>query len=219
MRLERQRLASKTNILFDLDGTLVDSSAAHARAFEETLTSVAPHANAAFNYDALKGRSTEEAFRKLGFDDPELVTALTYEKQRRFREAVDSGGVALCAGAEILLASLTQRGKRLFIVSGGSPRSTRAVLEKSGILHYFDAVVDSGMTPRSKPAPDPYLLCLRQHDLAPNASLAVEDAENGLIAARAAGLDAALVHNPELSSRYDPAFASLYALLQCLCET
>jgi HAD superfamily hydrolase (TIGR01509 family) len=217
MDVQCELLASKTNILFDLDGTLVDSSPAHGQAFREAIDALAPDLAHTFEYEALKGRSTEEAFVYLGIRDLGLLAALTREKQQRFQVVVKDDRIACCEGAEALLKMLAVAGKRLFIVSGGSPASVRMTLESAGIRHFFEGVVDSGMVDRSKPAPDPYLTCLMRHNLAPEASLAVEDAENGVLSAQAAGLDVAVVHNPELGRRYRPTFASLIALHECLC--
>lgn len=217
MERRRDRLASRANILFDLDGTLVESSGAHARAFAEALGVLAPHLAPGFDYEELKGRSTEEAFAHLGVRDPDLLIALTREKQQRYRRAVADGRVALCEGAAALLEALAMAGKRLFVVSGSSAASVRLILDRAGIRHYFEGVIDAGMVGRSKPAPDPYLLCLARHDLRPESSLAVEDAETGLASAQAAGLDVVVIHNPELARRYGPAFATLPALLDYLC--
>lgn len=211
------RFGSKQNMLFDLDGTLVDSSPAHALAFRETLNGMAPGASQLFNYEDLKGRSTEEAFLYLGFREPEAIAALTREKQMRYRAAAEAGHIQLFMGAHRVLDSLVSAGKRLFIVSGGSPGSVQWTLEHTCIGGYFEGVIDSSMTARSKPAPEPYLLCLARYSLAPEASLAIEDAENGAVSARDAGIDVAIVHNPDLS-RYGPCFESLGAFLEHICS-
>ncbi len=57
-------LPPKAGFLFDLDGTLVDSSALHDRAFRETLAWYAPESLPGFDYEAAKGRTTSEVFRR-----------------------------------------------------------------------------------------------------------------------------------------------------------
>ena len=62
------RLLRKTAFLFDLDGTLLDSSSLHEKIFREVLTDDAPRFLERFDYESLKGKSTTESFRALGIE-------------------------------------------------------------------------------------------------------------------------------------------------------
>jgi beta-phosphoglucomutase len=191
-------LDRKTGFLFDLDGTLVDSSPLHERIFREVLRDRAPRFLEGFDYELLKGKSTAQSFRELGAAEGPLLECLTGEKQRRYRAAVLAGGLNLTPGAREILEFLSALGKRLFVVTGGSRRSVEVALEATGISRYFEGVITADEAPRGKPSPDSFLLCLSNFGIAAGDALGIEDSSNGLSACHAAGLDAVLVNNPLL---------------------
>ncbi|HVT73247.1 MAG TPA: HAD family phosphatase [Lacunisphaera sp.] len=185
--------SSKRAILFDLDGTLVDSSPLHAAAFVASLQPRHAALARAFDYSRHQGRPTAEVFRSLGVSDEEIA-GLTRGKQERYRAAVAAGEVACFPGVPDLLARLHAAGRRLYVVTGASRRSTDQVLAGTGLARFFSGLITAEDTPRGKPAPDPYQQVVNRHGLRPADCLAVEDAANGIASARAAGLDAVLVN-------------------------
>jgi len=126
------RVLRKTAFLFDLDGTLVDSSRLHEKAYREALSEHAPALLEGFDYESLKGKSTEESFRGLGIVEAGALEALASGKQRRYRAAVEAGELRLMPGSREMLEFLQRRRKRLFVVTGGSRRSTDAALDCHG---------------------------------------------------------------------------------------
>ncbi len=65
-----------------------------------------------------------------------------------------------------------------------------ALLAHLGLRHYFDAVVAADHVKLHKPAPDTFLLCAERMGVAPERCIVFEDADFGLQAAAAAGMDA-----------------------------
>jgi beta-phosphoglucomutase len=63
-----------------------------------------------------------------------------------------------------------------------------AVLRRARLERHFRFIVASGDTPRSKPAPDPYIRAAELHALPPAACLAIEDSRWGIVSAKEAGL-------------------------------
>ncbi|HLJ48829.1 MAG TPA: HAD family phosphatase [Bryobacteraceae bacterium] len=175
------------NYLFDLDGTLVDSSPAHAAAFRQAFEQHWPIAG--FDYETAKGKRTADVFTELGAP-PELLNHLVATKQSAYRELVRQGRIILMPGARDLLEALSAQGERMFLVTSGSRRSVAEVLETTGIRRYFEGIVTSDDVARAKPAPDIYLACIERFDLKPEDCLVIEDAESGFASARAAGLRA-----------------------------
>jgi beta-phosphoglucomutase-like phosphatase (HAD superfamily) len=98
---------------------------------------------------------------------------------------------------------LRERGKRLFLVTGGSSRSTRSVLTSLGIFDWFEQIVTADDVAHGKPAPDCWLECLSRGAIAPVHALVVEDAATGIQSARAAGLACIAVNNQELAALKD----------------
>jgi HAD superfamily hydrolase (TIGR01509 family) len=186
--------SSKRNFLFDLDGTLVDSTGLHAGAYREALKPIRPDLAAAFDYAPVAGRPTREIFRELGFHDPEL-TELTRRKQQLYAAAVERGEVIIFDGVIALLAQLHEQGRRLFVVTGGNRASVQRVLETTDLKTYFEGVTTADDVQTGKPSPEPFLYTLARHGLSAAESLVIEDAESGVRSALGAGLEAVLVHS------------------------
>ena len=210
-----QLLRERECILFDLDGTLVDSNACHERAYLTVLRPRLPELAARFDYEPCKGRRTRDALRDMGLSDETLIEEINAAKQQAYRDLVDEGAVVFLPGARQLLSELRNRGKRLFLVTGGSARSTAQVLGRLGIADWFEALVTADDIVHSKPAPDCWIQCLAAACVKASHTVAIEDARNGIISARAAGVDAIGVNNPQLADL--PEFAgSIEDLLNVL---
>lgn len=186
---------SKRNVLFDLDGTLVDSSPAHARAFVETLAAGHPHLAAKFDYGKVAGMRTRDTFTWLGLTDEAEVTELTQRKQALYRAAHDRGEVLLFPGAAQFVAQLHAEGRRLFLVTGASRHSAQRILEVTGLARYFLGMITAEEVSRGKPAPEPYLTALTRYGLERTESVAIEDGEHGVPSAQAAGIDVVTVNS------------------------
>lgn len=193
-------LAGRTAFLFDLDGTLIDSSPCHERAYLDALRSLRPDLAADFRYERYKGWRTRDAVVDMGVRDPAMAEALTEAKQASYRGQVEAGDVALMPGARALLEHLRDRGRRVFLVTGGSRRSTESVLDRLGIREVFEGVVTGDDVVNSKPDPEGFLKCVRDGGIRPEEALVVEDALSGIQSARSAGLAAIAVNNEELAS-------------------
>jgi HAD superfamily hydrolase (TIGR01509 family) len=185
---------SRRHFLFDLDGTLVDSAAAHACAFVDALTPGRPALAKNFEYSPFAGHPTREVFLALGLRDEPELSGLIHLKQQHYRAAIERGEVGIFAGATSLLEQLLQKGARLFLVTGASRVSTERVLERTKLGKFFEGLTTAEDVPFGKPSPDAYLYTLATHGLEPQDCLVVEDGESGIAAARNAGLDAVLIH-------------------------
>ena len=192
-------LQDVTCFLFDLDGTLIDSSPSHEKAFFKTLESDRPDLLGCLVYEEHKGKSTKETFQALGITDAGLLNVMTQRKQSMYRQMVEDGEVVAFPGARELLASLRKEGHRAWIVTGASRHSAESALSKLRLIEYFEALVTGDQAAKTKPAPDLYLKCLADHSIAPASAIALEDALAGIQSAQAAGLRVAAVNNIELS--------------------
>lgn len=176
----------------DLDGTLVDSDAAHERAYIGALETLAPQVARSFDYASARGRSTSDVVRDLGLVDPDVHGRLVAEKQRRYRAALASGEIAPFPGAADLIRRLLAAGCSVFVVTGASRRSADACLTGLGVRDYISGMVCAEDVPSGKPAPDPYLAATALAPPVPG--IAVEDAVDGVRSALAAGLPVLQVH-------------------------
>lgn len=204
--------AHARNLLFDFDGTLADSAPLHAEAFYDVLRQERPALLSGFSYEPLKGLTTADAFRQLGIVDEGEVRKLGAKKRAQYREFVDRGRVSLLPGARELLREGASAGYRLFLVTSGSGPTVRAALAAMALLDVFVDVVTADDVKLGKPFPDPFLMCLQRNGLGGPESIVIEDAESGVIAARAANLAVVGVNNREVEPIVDYFFPDLRKL-------
>lgn len=175
-------LPSIAAVLFDMDGTLVDSDAAVDRAWiawsaqygvdPRRATAVAP------------GRPDSETIRELlpGLD-PEALAAAT--ASMRDLECNDLSDVVATEGAHEILARVEELGLPWAVVTSASERLAKARLGTVGIAPRVLVTTDD--IPRGKPDPAGYLLAAELLGVRARDCLVVEDTEAGLAAGRAAG--------------------------------
>jgi HAD superfamily hydrolase (TIGR01509 family) len=209
------------HFLLDFDGTLVDSTPLHSKAFRTVLEERAPSLVPTFDYDRVRGRTTRDVLAELGIVDAKTLADLTAAKQARYRAAVAAGELRPMAGARDLLAWLCNRGHALYLVTGGSRGSVEQALAVSGLTRFFSGLSTGDEVARGKGAPDLYLACLARFNLAAEDCLAVEDAASGVAACRGAGIAVAGVFDPairELADCWYPDLIALHsALVRSLC--
>jgi HAD superfamily hydrolase (TIGR01509 family) len=187
-----------STVLFDLDGTLRDSIGALRLAYHEFLADFGRTGSDA-EFDALNGPSLSEiAVRLKGTHHLPVPSRelenLFFDRQKRALSA----GVPLHAGARELLAKLADRGVSLGLATS-SPRGEVEGYLQDMRLTCFKVVVCGGDVERSKPDPALYNLAVRRMGEDAAHCAAVEDAPNGVLAARRAGLRVVAVshHYPQ----------------------
>jgi HAD superfamily hydrolase (TIGR01509 family) len=204
-------LSGIRHFLFDLDGTLVDSSPLHEAAYRAVLAPHHAHLLAGFDYRAIAGLPTQAALAQLGVAEQD-IPLLTQAKQAHYRGALQS--LKPLPGAVELVAMLRARGAEIAIVSSASRASAQAALAATGLA--APLLVAAEDVASAKPAPDPYLAALKLLDAKPSHSIAIEDALSGLLSARAAGLKVIGMHHEALRGLSDFYFSDFAAFKQFL---
>ena len=105
----------------------------------------------------------------------------------------------------------------LGVASSSNRELIDLVLELSGLERFFGATVSSEEVARGKPAPDVYLEAARRLGIVPDRCAAVEDSENGILAAKAAGMRVLALPNPDYPP-HDEALAAADEVLGSLAE-
>ena len=205
----------KRTILFDLDGTLVDSSGCHEESFKQAMQLHAPSLLPGFVYEDTKGLRTDDVFRSLNVSDEDLVRKLTSEKQSSYRKRVANGEVKAFPHAKELLLTLSRNGCRLALVTSASKGSATTILNNLQIAQLFEVIITGEDVIKAKPAPDGYLKGIEHLKASKEDALVVEDALSGIEAGRAAGLDVIAVNNTELEhlEEFLGTIADLHAVL------
>ena len=191
-------------VVFDLDGVIVDSE----HVWDEVRQQLAEERGGRWHDRAsrdMMGMSSREWSRYMHdviglHEPPEEINA---EVVRRLK-AVYRERLPLIPGAVQAVERLAARWP-LGLASSSNREVIDLVLEAAGLAGSFSATVSSEEVPRGKPAPDVYLEAARRLGVEPDRCAAVEDSENGIRSAKAAGMRTITIPNP----RYPPAADAL----------
>ena len=174
-------------LIFDCDGTLTDSMETHYIAWRQTMS----RHGIDFTHErfyALAGMPTEKIIRLLADETgtPLSVLEVAGQKEAAFLELIEH----VRAFEPVMKIASEMRGKLpMAVASGGRRESIDAQLRRIGCEGWFDAVVTSEDTQRHKPHPDVFLHAARLMAVPPQGCLVYEDADLGIAAAAAAGMD------------------------------
>lgn len=179
----------KKAALFDMDGTLVDNTLAHMRAFEifcarYGVTGWKEKLSQAFgmgNDDIMRLIMPAELIRERG------LASLAEEKEAIYRE-IYAPEIRPVEGLVPLLESLRAAGVRCAVGSSGCRANVDFVLEKCRIGEFFDARISGDRVTRCKPDPEIYLTAAAALGMAPADCVVFEDAKAGIESARRAGV-------------------------------
>ena len=187
-------------VIFDCDGTLVDSMPAHFEAWCEALE--IHGAGGIFKEDvffAMGGRPTLDIVVELNDEydlrlDPAAVAAA---KREFFLKRLDT--VSLIEEVAAFAEGL--RGKvPMAIATGGSRYVIEKTLKIVGIADWFEEVVTADDVVHGKPSPEIFLKAAKLLGVEPARCLALEDAPAGILAARSAGMQVIAIPCPLVSA-------------------
>jgi len=179
-------------IIFDLDGTLIDSSRGVIEATNYALESLGE-----------KPRSDEEIVRFIGYplDDmfPSFCRAPLDELKRAFQVKAKTSivsSVKPLAGVNETLPLLHRAGYTLGIATTKFSIHTAGAIEKCGWSRYFKVLASGDEVARVKPAPDIIQLAMERLKADPDRTIMVGDTVNDIIAAREAGIRVIAIKSP-----------------------
>ena len=178
-------------LLFDLDGTLVDTMPLHclayaqvfaARGYTFTMNDYLDHVGppAAITIPAFAA-----AVGMPPIDDAEART-IHQEKKQRFRALLETKPVPTLPASGLLDRYHGQI--PMAIVSSGNRNGVEAILRNLGWLDLFGGVITGDDVEQGKPHPEPFLLGAEALGVAPERCVVLEDTQSGIAGARAAGM-------------------------------
>jgi HAD superfamily hydrolase (TIGR01509 family) len=174
-------------VLWDLDGTLVDSGEYHWQAWRDTLAAE----NVPLTYEqflASFGQKNDRILRGWLGDDAtaERIERLGDAKEAEYRRLARERGLAPLPGAAEWLARLQHGGWRQAIASSAPRPNVEVMLGACGLDRFFDAIVSAEDVTVGKPDPQVFQAAAGRLHAPPDRCIVVEDAAVGIEAARRA---------------------------------
>jgi beta-phosphoglucomutase len=207
-------MSERCGVIFDVDGVLIDSYAAHFESWRRLGREVGFEMSEQ-QFVQTFGRTSREVIREFLpqlATSAERVAALDDRKEQLYREVIAADFPAM-DGAGELIDGLFAAGFLLAVGSSGPPPNVELVLDHMQRRDKFRGVVTGVDVTRGKPEPQVFLLAAERLGLPPARCVVVEDAPAGVAAAKAAGAKClGLVSSgrqPEVLAAADRVVASL----------
>lgn len=200
---------SRKAIIFDLDGTVVNSEALWIQALENTKNN---EKLGFFDFESVYevGLSNTEIWKQI-LKQVDIKTDLTAQQlsqktTEEFLKLLSTSESILTNGFFQISADLKTDRKLLFALTTNSHKdAVNKILEKEGILHLFDVIMTGEDIKRPKPNGEIYTKTLKKLKLKPQQALVFEDSVNGAKAADEAGIDTIIIwRDREKKKNYPP---------------
>ena len=169
-------------VLFDWDGTLVDSAQKSYRCYARVFASYG------IDYDTTLFERTYAPDWYRTYEAIGLPREVWTEADARWLECYDREPSQLLPGAREALLALAGRDLAQGLVSSGDPRRVKRELEAHGVARFFSVVVCGGETVERKPHPEPLRKALAGLGLTPAQAAYVGDSPEDVLMARSAGV-------------------------------
>ncbi len=184
-------------LLFDHDGTLVDSEMVHFAMWRTTIAAYGGDLTEAVYIDHCVGVPTPQtaeamvALLKL----PVEPAVLAAQKNAATRASLAREPFPLMPDTRAMLDLGRARGLKMAVVTGANGDGIRRTISGYGLESFFDEAISADDVARSKPHPDCYLLAMERLGVKPEECFAFEDTHAGVSAAANAGLRCVAIRN------------------------
>ena len=196
-------------IIFDQDGVIIDTERdGHRVAFNKTFKEFGFDFQWDVDYyhELLQVAGGKERMRHhlhtKGFgrevkpeEEDELIKALHKRKTEIFIELIKEGALPLRPGIKRIMKEAMNRGLKVGICTTSNEKAAHAVAYEILKDIKFDFVLAGDVVKKKKPNPEIYLLALKKGGLKAEECIVVEDSRNGLLAAKAAGMNVVVTTN------------------------
>ncbi|WCE32245.1 HAD family hydrolase [Vibrio sp. SCSIO 43137] len=184
-------------VIFDMDGTLIDSRNTIEKAWLNAAKTVGVSIPAKDIEPHIHGRSgsytLDYFFKDLSEEEKTDIKKLVDD----YEETADT---PMINGAKELLQKLKSNSIKVGLVTGSWPARVQYIFNLHGLHHYFDIVISREDVTEGKPNPEGFEKCAKLLNTSASECLIYEDSLSGLLAAKAFGAKCILVGNNKLPS-------------------
>ncbi|MFM7019171.1 MAG: beta-phosphoglucomutase [Aquirufa sp.] len=204
--------------LFDLDGVLVDTAIYHFQAWKNL--------GKKFNYELteeqneqLKGVSRVESLNKIlawanySATEAEKSEWLVEKNEEYLRLISNMNPSEILPGVVAFLTQIKELGYQIAL--GSASKNAEIILQKTGLIDWFDLIIDGNKVSKSKPDPEVFLKGAEGLGLSPEHCIVFEDAQAGVEAAKAGNMKAIGIGDAEtlkLADKIIPNFIGVNAV-------
>jgi beta-phosphoglucomutase family hydrolase len=182
-------MKSSRAVLWDMDGTLIDSEEFHWISWRDTMAREGIAITHEQFLSSFGQRNDSIVPRWLGTGaTPERIERVADAKEELYRLMVRRDGISPLPGVEDWLRRLHDQGWLQAIASAAPRANVDAVLEALSATHVFQAIVSAEDVRRGKPDPEVYLTAASRVGAPPDKCIVLEDAVAGVQGARSAGM-------------------------------
>ena len=179
-------MTSRPALLFDLDGTLVDTIALLLASMRHAFATVGVPAPSDAAWTAGIGTPLPTQFRDFVGDDATVARLIT--AYRTFQHEHHDAGTRCYDGVPALVARLEERGHPIAIVTSKADAIAHRALAWVGLAGHVDVVIGADSVTRHKPHPEPVLVAVERLGATPSDAIFVGDSPHDVAAGVAAGV-------------------------------
>jgi beta-phosphoglucomutase len=200
-----------TGFIFDLDGVIVDTAKYHFKAWQSLAKNLQYNFTEQDN-EQFKGVSRVRSLELL----LEMAQYKATEKEKE-QWLIDKNTHYLALISHMnnseILPGITEilkalKAQQIPVALGSASKNAQPILEKVGLLSYFDVLVDGNEVTMAKPNPEVFLTAAKGLGVAPEDCVVFEDAQAGVAAAKAAKMTCVGIGDPAILFNADHCFAS-----------
>src|SRR5215470_8815101 len=213
-------MSARRAVLWDMDGTLIDSAEFHWISWRNTLADEGITITHKQFLSSFGQRNDSILPQWLGAAaTPERIEKIGNAKEELYRHLIRRDGISPLPGVADWIQRLHQQGWLQAVASAAPRANIDAVLEALSATHIFQAIVSAEDVHRGKPDPEVYLVAASRVDVLPERCIVVEDAAAGVEGARRAGMKSIGVNRNGAHLPADVAVRSLELLDPSAFET
>jgi HAD superfamily hydrolase (TIGR01509 family) len=186
-------------ILFDMDGVLIDARDWHYQALNQSLSPFGFSIDENLHLSRLDGLPTKVKLdfltRYQGF--PSTLHSLIFNLKQDLTLRIASYNCKPNVQHIEMLKKIKHLDLKIGVVTNSISKTSKLMLELSGILEYLDVLITNEDVLRNKPFPEPYLKALELLHLENDEVLVVEDSSHGIESAKSAKCQVIEIKNPD----------------------